>query len=109
MIQRLISSVFITIALLYFMINTTSPKIIFVPFLICSISMFGQTAARISNNKKYISIFHKLFVIGFSLFWFGFLIVACYLSFRDGNYSMIVFSLPFWIVGTYFVRKKWKG
>ncbi len=103
---RLISSIFITTLLIYFMIKTTSPKIIFVPFLICSLSISGKSLGLIFNKEKIITLFDKLFKGGFFLFWFGFLIVACYMSIKDKNYSLIVFSLPFWLVGIYFVKKK---
>lgn len=104
--NKLISSIFITILLLYFMIKTTSPKIIFVPFLICSVSMIGKNIALILNKKKLAVVFSKLFIGGFLLFWFGFLAVAGYICVRDKNYTMMIFSLPFWLVGIYFVKNR---
>lgn len=97
---------YITILLIYFMMKTTSPKIIFVPFLICSISMAGKNIALLLNKEKYAALFSKLFVAGFLLFWFGFLIVAFYISVRDKNYKMIVFSLPFWLIGIILIKNK---
>ena len=106
MTGRLISSIFIIALLIYFMIKTTSPKIIFVPFLICSISMAGKILSLIFNREKIAIIFNKLFIAGFFLFWFGFLIFACYITVRDKNYVFTVFTLPFWLSGIYFMRKK---
>ena len=105
-IGRLISSIFITALLIYFMIKTTSPKIIFVPFLICSLSMTGKILGLILNREKIAFIFDKLFKAGFFLFWFGFLAVADYITVRDKNYSLTVFSIPFWLIGIYFLMKK---
>lgn len=104
--SKLITAIFTTVLLLYFMTKTTSPKIIFVPFLICSISMAGKQIGLMMKRTRCVALFDKLFKGGFLLFLFGFLIVACYISIRDKNYSLIVFSLPFWLVGIYLVKKK---
>ena len=104
--SKLITAIFTTILLLYFMTKTTSPKIIFVPFLICSISMAGKQIGLMMKRTRCVALFDKLFKLGFFLFWFGFLIAACYISIRDKNYSLIVFSLPFWLVGFYLIKKK---
>lgn len=104
--SKLISSVFITMILFYFMVKTTSPKVIFIPFLLSGVSMVGKNVALILDKKKYAIIFAKLFIVGFLIFWFGFLTVAGYRSVRDKNYSMLIFALPFWLVGIYLVKKK---
>lgn len=104
--SKLITAIFTTVLLLYFMTKTTSPKIIFVPFMICSISMAGKQIGLMMKRTRCVALFDKLFKGGFLLFLFGFLIVACYISIRDKNYGLIVFSLPFWLVGIYLVKKK---
>ena len=48
---KLISSVFITGLLTYVMFNTTSPKIVFVPFLICAVSMALKTVGQIFEKE----------------------------------------------------------
>ncbi len=103
---RLISSIFITVLLVYFMIKTTSPKIIFVPFLICSLSIAGKSLGIILNKEKIASLFDKLFKTGFFLFWFGFLAVADYITVKDKNYALTVFTIPFWLIGIYFLKRK---
>ena len=90
--RKLVSSVFITILLIYFMIKTTSPKIIFVPFLICAISMIGKSISLIMEKKQYVNIFDKSFTVGFLLFWFGFLIFADYIAIKDNQWQLVVFS-----------------
>lgn len=104
--RNLITSILVTVALLYFMAKSPSPKIIFIPFLVCSISMAGKSIARILDNKKLEFIFGKIFVLGFLLFFIGFLIFAGYISIRDKNYSMLVFSIPFWLVGILLIKNK---
>lgn len=102
---NLISSILVTAILLYFIANTSSPKIIFVPFLICSLSMAGLNGAKILNNQKHATLFQKLFIKGFLLFWFGFLIVAVFIIIRDKQFSTIIFLLPFWLVGIGIAKK----
>lgn len=104
--KNLITSLFATVLLLYFMIKSPSPKIIFIPFLICSLSMMGKSIARILNNEKMEFIFGKIFTLGFFVFFIGFLIFAGYTSIRDKNYSLLVFSIPFWLVVIFLIRKR---
>lgn len=92
----LISSLFITMILLHFMLKTPSQKIIFVPFLVCSITMAGKYLALLLGKKKLAVLMGRLFTIAFLLFWFGFFIVAAYICIRDENYTMLLFTLPFW-------------
>lgn len=104
--RNLMSSIMVTMALLYFMVKSPSPKIIFVSFLICGISMAGKSIAQILNKKKLELIFGKLFILGFLLFFIGFLVVAGYISIRDKNYSLLMFSIPFWLVGIFLIKNK---
>lgn len=104
--SKLISAIFITILLTRSMIITSSPKIIFVPFLICSISMAIEQIGLILNKRKIAIIFHKLFTIGFFLFWFGVLIVVAYVCLREKNYGLLLFTIPFWLIGICIIRRK---
>lgn len=88
------------------MATTTSPKIIFVPFLICSISKAGQNFALLFGKEKAAIAFHKLFSAGFLLFWFGFLAAAGYISVRDRKYTLLLFSIPFWLVGIFLTKNR---
>lgn len=105
-LRKLVTSVFATILLIYFMIKTTSPNIIFVPFLICGISMIGKSVCLLMDKKKYATIFNKVFIISFLLFWFGFIIMWCYTSFKQGNPIQTIFTIPFLIAGIYIIKKK---
>ena len=105
-IPNLISSIGVTMVLLHLMIKSPSPKIIFVPFIICSSSMIGMSVAKIINKEKLQVVFHKLFVLGFLMFFVGFFIVANYINIRDKNYTMLIFSIPFWLAGIYMIKNK---
>ena len=105
-VSKLVSAIFVTIVLTRSMIITPSPKIIFVPFLICSISMAMEQIGLILNKRKFAILFHKLFTIGFFLFWFGFLIVGAYVCLRDKNYGLLLFTIPFWLIGIFIIKRQ---
>lgn len=105
-IRNFIVSAFVTGLLAYLMLKSTSPKIIFIPFLICGLSMAGKSLAQMTGKEKWAAVFHKLFTIGFLLFWFGFLGVAAFICLRDKSYSMLLFTLPFWVVGFFIIKNK---
>lgn len=104
LLKKVIVSAFCLAAIIYFMLNTASPKIIFVPFLICAVSMAGQCVALLVHHERVAQWFHMMFVGGFFLFWFGFLTATAYICIRDQNFAMLVFSIPFWLVGIWIVR-----
>ena len=104
--KNLITSLLATVLLLHFMIKSPNPKIIFIPFLICSLSMVGKSIARIMNKEKMEFIFGKIFTLGFLVFFIGFLIFAGYTSIREKNYSLLIFSIPFWLIGIFLIRKR---
>lgn len=104
--RKLVSSIMVTITLLYFMAKSPSPKIIFVPFLICGVSMAGKSIAQILDKKRLEFVFGKIFVLGFLMFFIGFLAFAGYTSIRDKNYSLLVFLIPFCIVGIFLIKNK---
>lgn len=60
--RKLILSIMVTIALLCFMVNSPSPKIIFIPFLLCGVSMAGKSIAQILDKKKLEFILGKIYV-----------------------------------------------
>ena len=105
-IPNLISSIGVTIILIQLMIKSPSPKLIFVPFIICSSSMVGMNVAKILKKQKLQVVFHKLFVGGFLMFFLGFFVVANYINIRDKNYNMLIFSIPFWLVGISMIKNK---
>lgn len=104
--RKLIRAVLVLVILVYFVIKTTSPKVIFAPFIICCITSIGKNIGLLFNKTKIAYFFDRLFKVVFFLSWFAFLIVACYIAIRDGNYKVIFFTLPFWLAGLFFVKRK---
>ena len=56
-IGKLVSSIMVIVLFLKIMSNTSSPKLIFIPFWICGVAMLGQCVARIFSKKKAEMIF----------------------------------------------------
>lgn len=104
--KNLITSIITTVMLVYFMAKSPSPKIIFIPFLICSIATLGKSLARINNKKKWEVLFGKLFIIGFLIFLFGFLAAAVYSAVREKNFGMLIAGIPFLLTAIYLIRNK---
>ena len=59
--------------------------------------------------EKMSKLFSKLSIISFLIYWFGILIVGCYISIVDGSLQMVFFTIPFWIVGILLLVKGIKG
>ena len=104
--RKLTKAAIAFVILVYFVVRTTSPKIIFAPFLICCIASIGKNLGLLFNRTKIAWFFDRLFKVVFFLSWFAFLIVACYIAVRDGNYKVIFFTLPFWLGGLFFAKRK---
>ncbi len=110
-ISRLIYAIlmtFILIALL-FKNNNIIFKIVFIPFIICGISIVLQNISLILEKEKFANFFKKLYICGFLLFWFGFLFFVSYYSIKKELYLYLLFSIPFWIAGISIVRKSLFG
>lgn len=105
-IRKLIIAIIALSVLLYFVSRTASPKIIFVPFLICAIASIGKNLTMLFSKIKVALFFDILFKITFFLSWFIFLAFVCYIARKDGNYKLLLFTLPFWIGGLFFVKRK---
>ena len=103
---KLIRSLLITLLLVLFYINTSNGKVILIPFIICSISLVLKDLCIMLNKEKFIKYFNKLYVVGFFIFWFGFLSYFSYLSIINKEYLMLLFSIPFWLIGIVIFRKK---
>lgn len=116
--------------------TTTITKIVGIPFLICGIALLlygimmlhrkvfkknseedliNGNLDKVENGEKKIEKFGNfimdIYLIGFLLFWFGFLIVYDVLtikSWNDGGKPMFFQSLIFWGVGIFMVIAKFK-
>lgn len=102
--KRIVSSILVTAVLLYFMATTPSPRIIFVSFLICSLSMTVREVSLLLGKEKTAFVFHMMFAAGFLLFWLGFLVAAAYYALEKNSYGLLALSIPFWIIGVRVLR-----
>ena len=104
----------ITIILLNFIlfkvfINTKdiTIKIILIPFIICFISVLFSILASILNKDIIVKLMKKIYIIGFLIFWIGFLIFFTYgIVKQENDYTMILFTIPFWLVAIYLIYKE---
>jgi hypothetical protein len=104
--RKLAKAVAALVILLYFVLKTTSPKIFFAPFLLCGFASIGKNLGLLFHKTKMAFVFDRLFKVVFFLSWFIFLIAACYIAVRDKNYQVILFTLPFWLGGLFFMKRK---
>ena len=110
----------------------TFTRVVIIPFLICGIAVLIQGLSLLfqginmmkavknvedgnfsnaveieKTHKKLIKVdnfTNNLYIFGFLIFWFGFLIVFDYLAIKDwsnGGSSMFFFSFIFWIAGIF--------
>ena len=107
--RKLTKATIALVILVYFAIKTTSPKLVFVPFLICCIASIGKNLGLLLNKKELALFFDRVFKVVFFLSWFGFLAVACYVIIKDGNYGKLLFTVPFWLGGIFFAKRKFQG
>lgn len=102
---QIAKNVFITILLFYFYFNTSNCKGILLPFLICSVAMLLRNISLLFNKNKYVDLFNKVFTLSFLLFWLGTLIFWCYISIVNKQYTFLIFSIPFWLVSIFIIKK----
>ena len=107
LIRRIIYFLVITGMLIFIYNDVTENKFILIPFVICSASLLVKNILLLFDNNN-IAIFNKIYVIGFLLFWVGFLIFYCYICLISKEYLLLLFTIPFWIAGIYVIRKRLK-
>ncbi len=106
-IQNIITSIIVLGILLFALkANLGSMFLIFiVPFIIADIAYLCLSIYNLltlkpgKNYSKQINYSHNIYMIGFLSFWFMILIFCTYLIIKDKSVIMLIFSIPFWIVG----------
>lgn len=101
---KAITALLASAVLLYVLVTTPSPKIILVPFLVCSLSIAGREIALAFGKEKVAAAFRVLFTVGFLLLLFGFLFAEIIYA-KEGSYTLIVASIPFWLVGVAMLKR----
>ena len=97
----------ITILFWLFSNNSGLMKFIIMPFIICLLLSIGKSICLIigKDKYKYANIFNKLYALVFLLFASCFLIFWSYTFIKNNNYLTLLFTIPFWLMEIYFIRK----
>ncbi len=106
--KQIIAPIVIIVVLLKVLFNTNDflTKMIVLPFLIFAVGLGLKNALIIMKKETLAVKISKVYVVAFLIYWFGFLIYWDYISFIDGKYMQILFSIPFWLGGFYFTYKR---
>ncbi len=75
-------------------------------FCLCTFCALGMTISKMRNNEKAAKIFAKMYLIIFLLYWFGMVTLFTINVIQTKAYAMLLFVLPFWIVGIVVAYKK---
>lgn len=102
--RKTISALFASAVLLYALVNTPNLKVVLVPFLVCSLSIAGREIALTFGKEKVADAFRTLFIVGFLLLLLGFLFAEIIYA-KEGSYTLVLASLPFWFVGIALLRR----
>jgi len=82
-------------------------KLFLVPFVVCGVAVIIMGVSSLKG--KSLNLGNKIYIISFLTFWFGFLIVFDYTAIKDGNWTMVLFSLIFWVAGIFVAYKNFKN
>ena len=110
-IKKCISSASIFGFLTYVLITTKDwiTRIVVIPFLIFSLSFCIEKALLIFNKNLLAKKMSKVYVIAFSVYWFGFLICWDYISIVNKDLMSVLFSLPLWFGGGYIISRRFRN
>ena len=92
-----------------FISNNIFINFMFIPFIICISGDIVKNILLLKGENVNNRLFEKIFIIGFLSFVFLFLILWTGLSILSKDYSLIIVSIPFWIISIFLVRKKLFG
>lgn len=104
-IIRLLYLIGVFIVLFPLLNQVTNTLLIGAPFLVCVALQIAKYIALIFNRQDYAVVLEKVFVVIFIICWFIFLIYWCYINILSNEYLLVMFSIPFWLVGIYFTKK----
>ncbi len=101
--------VFILLIFVFIKNEQLGLRIMIASFLLLTVCNIAENLCKLINKPIGAKIFHKLFVIIFLLFGFGFLIVWSYAWIKEKQYLPLLFTIPFWIFEIYMVRRSLLG
>lgn len=90
-----------------------STKFLGLPFILIAISILINGISIILNKEieLYDIVSKNIYVLGFLIIWFGFLIsyeINLFSNWNRNSIHMFIFSIPFWFIGIYIIIKKGK-
>lgn len=106
--KQIIASIVAVAILLNVIFNTNDflTKVIVLPFIIFAVGLGLKNVLIAIKKEKLAYKFSKVYAVAFLIYWFGFLIYWDYISFIDGKYMQILFSIPLWLGGFYLAYKR---
>ena len=106
--KQLITSIVVAGILLkvLFQTNDLLTKIVVSLFLIFAVGLGLTNVLTMVNKDELAAKVSKVYVIAFLIYWFGFLMIWNYISFKNREYMQIVVSVPMWLTGFYFAHKR---
>ena len=81
-------------------------KLLISIFLTCALCYLGHIISIIFNNYTAINIFKKLYTVVFLFYCVGVLIFATISLIKEKLYTMILFTIPFWLFIFYIIYKE---
>lgn len=110
LIYKLITELVIIGFLIFSFINNGNfLNFMILPFIICISGDVVKNILLLKGENVNNKFFEKIFIIGFLSFVFLFLILWTGLSILNKEYSLIIVSIPFWLIGIFLIRKKLLG
>ncbi len=100
LISILLANVFFLF--IFISIQNRTAQFMLLPFFICFLASLWKEILFVMGKEEYTKIFSKIYVLSFFVFWFSFLSIFTYDSIQKQSYSLIPFSIPFWLAGIYF-------
>lgn len=97
-ILNIIKSLILTTICTFIFINIKQ-KILIIPFFVIAITSLIRSILLILKNDRYDYILKVISDFSFITFWYGMLIFLTYLSIKEKNLILIIFSIPFWLMG----------
>ena len=106
--KQTVTSIIVAVMLFIVLLNTNDflTKIIVLPFLFFAVGLGVKNILVMMKKEAAADKVSKVYVVAFLIYWFAFLIYWDYVSFVDGKYVQILFSVPLWIGGLYFAYKR---
>lgn len=99
-----ISIIFIILFILFIIIKGIG-KLFLLPFLLCSLSVFGKVISKMLNNIKLMNFFDILYRIIFWIYWFSIISLGILFCIVNKEYEMIPIAVIFELVGIWGIHK----